>query len=205
MKTGILNYGIGNIGSLASALEFLKQKPTLVSTAADLDSLDALIIAGNGHYTHAMEVLTRGPLHESFHNFARQKKKPVLGICIGMQLFADSSEEGSTETKGLGWLPGKVVKLRAGEKTPHIGWVPLHDSRGALHKGGDTGPYYFMHSYHFEVKDPSCVTAWAKHGTHSFAASVQSENLFGVQFHPEKSQGDGVRLLFNFLEAARGF
>jgi glutamine amidotransferase len=205
MKIGILNYGLGNIGSVESALQFLKLSPIVVSEPAQIKQLDALVVAGVGHYSHSMKILTEGALNDSFRDFALTRRKPVLGICLGMQLFSTTSEEGDSEVAGLGWIPGKVVKLTGHEKIPHIGWVHLTDTRGNLHGKANSGPFYFMHSYHFVVADPAHITSWAHHGEQKFVASVQKDNLFGVQFHPEKSQGDGIRLLNDFARAAREF
>lgn len=205
MKIGILNYGVGNIGSVESALDFLKADKLVITELRQLKQVSSLIVAGVGHYKHAMELLSKSGFSDGLSEFALIQKKPILGICLGMQLFATTSQESGESIKGLNWIPGNVLKLNGKEKVPHMGWSKLNNVRGPLFRGVLNGPFYFMHSYHYSLENHNYISASALHGDLNFTASVNKENIFGVQFHPEKSQGEGVRLLFNFIEIANGF
>ena len=204
MKIGLLNYGLGNIGSVLSALHFLKKEPVIIDSATDIKKVDTIIVSGVGNFGYAMPLLAKGGHIEELETFVFQRGKPYLGICLGMQLMADFSEESGTKVKGLNWIPGQVKQLLpANDKIPHMGWETLKTNNSNLFRNGLNGPFYFMHSFHFEPKDQAVISSWANHGQMEFVASVQKDNIFGVQFHPEKSQGDGIRLINNFLEIAR--
>ncbi len=192
----ILDYGMGNLRSVQKALQALGAKAEISVEVADAGKL---IIPGVGAFGAAMERLT--PLRQEIREFAASGK-PVLGICLGQQLLFDRSEElGAHE--GLGLIPGEVRYLPRdlGLKVPHIGWSPLTYRRhGGIGDGGSDGEQvYFVHSLHTVCAEPEDVLATADYGI-EFAAAIQHENVWGVQFHPEKSSAVGLRMLRRFVQ-----
>jgi glutamine amidotransferase len=192
----ILDYGMGNLRSVEKALQSLGA-PCRISP--DLKGADKLVIPGVGAFGAAMERV--GPMAADIRAFAATGA-PVLGICLGQQLLFDSSEE-MGEHAGLGLIPGRVRYLPRdrGLKVPHIGWSPLAICRdgglaASLH---DAEQVYFVHSLYTECADPGDVVAMAEYGI-KFAAMVQRGNVFGAQFHPEKSGEVGLRILRSFIE-----
>lgn len=202
-KIGIVNYSLGNVGSVASALSFYGQDIRLIDNASGLDDVDAMVLAGVGNFKTAVDKLNALKLREAIHKQVVEKRKPVLGVCLGMQLFADSSTEGG-DIPGFGWIKGKVEQIEGQDlRLPHIGWndiVPV-GSRPELFEGLRGRTFYFMHSYHFRPVDPSVVIATTRYHDVELVSAVKKDNIVGVQFHPEKSQGDGLRFLRNFLES----
>ncbi len=211
----IIDYGMGNLRNVQKAFEHIGVLAHVSSQAQDLAQADALVLPGVGAFGDAMVHLTQGgligPIRQSV-----SEGKPFLGICLGLQLLFDESEEMGTY-RGLGILPGRVVRFAPGLKVPHIGWNQL---QFAAHRAGDDatrkspsllldgipdGSYaYFVHSYHAIAEDPACVMATTDYGI-AFASVVQQGNVFGAQPHPEKSQEVGLRLLRNFAAVvARG-
>ena len=203
MKIGIVNYSLGNVGSVYSAFEFYKYDVSLVNRPADLKNVDMIVLAGVGNFTIAAGRLKALNFVSALHKEVIIKKKPVLGICLGMQLFADESEEGS-KVKGLGWIPGKVVAMKSGTvRIPHIGWNEVKGLDRNVFPGLRYNQFYFMHSYKFIPEDPKAIIATTEYGDVSIVSAVRKDNIIGVQFHPEKSQGDGLRLLHNVVEALK--
>jgi len=201
MKIGILNYGLGNVGSVYSAFEFYNHKVSLVSNLNDLDINDVIVLAGVGNFKTAVFKLREHNLIEALNESVMVKKKPVIGICLGMQLFAGVSYEGD-RNEGFGWLRGRVVKMEGGSfRVPHIGWNSVSTLNGELFKNMIHKSFYFMHSYHFIPEEKDVVVATTKHGDLDIVSAVRKDNIIGVQFHPEKSQGDGLRFLRNCIEA----
>lgn len=202
-KIGIVNYSLGNVGSVASALSFYGQDIRLIDNASGLEDVDAMVLAGVGNFKTAVDKLNALKLREAIHEQVVEKRKPVLGVCLGMQLFADSSTEGG-DIPGFGWIKGKVEQIEGQDlRLPHIGWndiVPV-GSRPELFEGLRGRTFYFMHSYHFRPVDPSVVIATTRYHDVELVSAVKKDNIVGVQFHPEKSQGDGLRFLRNFLES----
>lgn len=202
-KIGIVNYSLGNVGSVASALSFYGQDIRLIDNASGLEDVDAMVLAGVGNFKTAVDKLNALKLREAIHKQVVEKRKPVLGVCLGMQLFADSSTEGG-DIPGFGWIKGKVEQIEGQDlRLPHIGWndiVPV-GSRPELFEGLRGRTFYFMHSYHFRPVDPSVVIATTRYHDVELVSAVKKDNIVGVQFHPEKSQGDGLRFLRNFLES----
>lgn len=200
MNIGIVNYSIGNVGSVYSALEFYHYNVRLVDNPGILKNSDLIVLAGVGNFSTATFRLKSLKLWETIDYYVRQKKKPLLGICLGMQLFADSSLEGG-ENSGFGWIKGKVVKLEGKEmQLPHMGWNRVELARTKLFQGVRYGFFYYMHSYHFIPDDPKVILAKTPYGSTDLVACVKKDNIIGVQFHPEKSQGDGLRFLRNAIE-----
>lgn len=203
MSVAIIDYGMCNLGSVRRAFEECGADAKLIDRPEELESADKIILPGVGAFTRGMANLRDrgwiGPIRENVLN----RKKPLLGICLGMQLLADRGEEGGG-TEGLGLVSGSVVRLHAtshDQRIPHMGWNEIQIQRsnplfGGIASGTD---FYFVHSFHFEVLDPtSAITKTPYCG--NFVSAVQRENIFGVQFHPEKSQKPGFQLIRNFLQ-----
>ncbi len=203
MKIAIIDYGLGNVKSVANALAALSIDSILTHDRAEIESSSALILPGVGAFGDGMKHIHDRGLYEVLLEEAKDKGKPFLGICLGMQLLADGSDEFG-KCHGLGLVPGWIKKLKPSEqsfKVPHIGWNDIEISKQEpLLNGIKEHPdYYFVHSYYFDVQDEINISAWCDYGGR-FAAIVQRDNVMGVQFHPEKSQKAGLSLLKNFCE-----
>jgi glutamine amidotransferase len=196
---GVVDYGSGNLRSVCKALEAVGASVALVTRAAQLDPLDAVVVPGVGAFGDCAQNLRKSGLWEPLTEWLRAER-PYLGICLGYQLLFESSEE-SPGCKGLGFLPGRVVRfVGKGLKVPHIGWNVLLDVRGPMYKGLPVAPYfYFVHSYFPVPAADAIVSARCEYGG-TFAASVSNGTLHATQFHPEKSQSAGLTLLKNFLD-----
>ncbi len=199
----IIDYGMGNLVSVSNALSALHVPHSISNRAADIDAADALILPGVGAFGAAMENLRRLQVIDTLRRNVVDKGKPVLGICLGMQLFAETSEE-KGHFEGLGWIRGNVRALRPGPtvRIPHVGWTEIVRQRGDCLYGrlGEHPSFYFDHSFHLECP-LDLVTAKFCHGG-EFVAAIRKDNLFGVQFHPEKSHRNGLKLLRNFVNQA---
>jgi glutamine amidotransferase len=195
----IVDYGMGNIRSVHNAFIRLGCAVTLSQSAADFKTADAIILPGVGAFGEAMANLNKLNLVEPLRDAALNQKKPFLGICLGMQLLAESSAERGENT-GLSLIPGRVEKIPApaGLRLPHVGWnsVRIHKPEPLFATARDGESFYFVHSYHFTCA-PDYIAATTDYGTEVVAA-VQRDNVYGVQFHPERSQASGLRLLANF-------
>jgi imidazole glycerol-phosphate synthase subunit HisH len=201
--TVIINYGMGNIGSVVNALSALGDPCVVSDGPAALAGADRIVLPGVGAFHAAMDNLRAQGYEDALNEHVVHRRKPFLGICLGMQLVAKDSQELGYST-GLGWIDGHVVKLEpaGGRPVPHVGWNDLEPKRetplfGAL---ADRPNFFFDHSYHL-VCPPELVTATCSYGGDCVAA-IQHENILAVQFHPEKSQRNGLRLLRNFLNFA---
>lgn len=191
---GIVNYGAGNIFSLTAALDRIQVSYGMINTKEDFELYDRIIIPGVGHAGTAMQKLRDTGLVDTILAL----KKPVLGICVGMQLLTSFSEEGDAEMLKLFPLKTLHFDKRIGEKVPHMGWNSVKVENGCpLFKGiEDNAYFYFVHSYFIE-RDENSVGASCEYGM-PFAAVIQKDNFYGVQFHPEKSGAYGEQLLLNF-------
>lgn len=208
MKVGIIDYGVGNLGSIARALEQLRVSPVLVDRAIDLHGKDALILPGVGNFTDCMQILLKGGWVSAIKDEVNDYNRPLLGICLGMQLLADLGLEGAEDpsvgTVGLGLIPGRVVSLSAegcSLRVPHMGWnsITKTDSTSSLFDNiADGTDFYFVHSYVFVPDQQQLVLAQAAYDI-PFAASVGLGMVWGTQFHPEKSSRAGMQFLRNFL------
>lgn len=200
----IIDYNIGNLTSIQNMLIKIGYSEVRISKeTADIQSASKLILPGVGHFDYGMQQLRSAPFFEALNRRVLTDKIPVLGICLGAQLLLDGSEEG--EEKGLGWIAGKskrfdISQLHEGLKIPHMGWgdiKPLKDSM--LLKDLPEDPrFYFVHTYHMECTNPAHHSIESVHG-YPFIAGVENNNIFGVQFHPEKSHKYGMKLLKNFV------
>ena len=197
----IIDYGAGNIRSVEKALIHIGCEVTVTSDPAVLLAADAAVLPGVGSFGDAMTELRKRDLEAPIRAFI-EAGKPFLGICLGLQILFESSEE-SPGVKGLGLLQGKIVRIPAGEglKIPHMGWNSLQvEKEGGLFTGTDTEPYmYFVHSFYLQAENPEIVAATTEYGV-TIHASVEKDNLFACQFHPEKSGETGLAILKNFVE-----
>jgi len=207
MIVGVLDYGVGNIASVFRAFELLNCSVKRIDRAADIPGSDALVLPGVGNFTECMQILDFGGWSDAIREVALIAQKPVLGICLGMQLLADSGEEGAVpgfSSQGLGLIPGCVQRLsRLGckERLPHVGWNSVGIERSSyLFRGLPNGTdFYFIHSYAFIPKSIDHQLASTPYGI-QVCAAVNNRNIVGTQFHPEKSSRAGLALLKNFLE-----
>ena len=196
MRVAILDYGAGNLHSLAKAARFDGADVSITSNVAHAIGSDAILLPGVGAFGSATEFLN--PYRERIRD-ALAAWLPCLGICLGMQLLFDGSEEGLG--RGLGAIAGNVRRLGA-RRVPQIGWNTLEDASDPLLRSSGLDTAYFANSYVCEPVDRESVTAWTTHEADRFAAVVRAGNLVGVQFHPEKSSGAGVQLIRGFLAEA---
>lgn len=197
----LIDYDAGNMRSVEKALIFLGEKPLVTRKREEILKADHIILPGVGSFGDAMHNLEAFGLTEVLQE-AVERKIPLLGICLGMQVLFEKSEE-SPGIKGLGILEGEIVRIPKAEglKIPHMGWNSLKCSgNGKLFEGLEENPYvYFVHSYYLKAKDPEIVKATATYGV-TIHASVEKGSVFGCQFHPEKSGETGLRILKNFIE-----
>ncbi len=197
----VIDYDAGNMASVVKALKFIGQEPVVTRDPKVILSADKCILPGVGAFADAMEKLGSYGLIEVIKEYVASGK-PFFGICLGLQLLFDESEEGGEHVKGLSLLPGKIKLIPEGEglKIPHMGWNSLDIKEGTrLFKGIKNGSYvYFVHSYYLEAERESDVAATTEYGVHIHAA-VESGNIFACQFHPEKSGDIGLAILKNFV------
>jgi glutamine amidotransferase len=200
----IVDYGLGNIQAFVNTYKLLNIGVKVAKNASELAGADHLILPGVGAFDHAMDLLDAAKMRASLDELVLDKKVPVLGICVGMQILADSSDEGTG--RGLGWVPGRVRAFRSEPQSadmplPHMGWNDVNPVAGnRLFNGIERDSrFYFLHSFFYECAEPKYATATASYGN-DFACVVQSDNVYGVQFHPEKSHHFGAALLKNFAE-----
>lgn len=199
----IVDYGVGNTYSVANAIGFLGYNKVKVSDQEkDIREADALILPGVGAFDEAVRNLKSRMLHEILGENVIIKKKPLLGICVGMQLLAEGSEENGWH-EGLNWIPGKVRKLELDPSfaVPQVGWnnIVFSKTDPLFTRTSEQPNFYFDHSFHFETPIDHRI-AWCDYGI-EVTAAVQKENIFGVQFHPEKSQTNGLKLFRGFLNS----
>lgn len=197
----IIDYDAGNLKSVEKALQYLGEECIVTRDKEKLLKADKIILPGVGAFGDAMEKLHKFGLVDVIHKLVKENK-PFLGICLGLQLMFESSEEGPG-VKGLGLLPGKIVKFpeKEGFKIPHMGWNSIDVKEGSrLFKGVSNNSYvYFVHSYYLQAENENDVAATTEYITHVHA-SVEHDNIFACQFHPEKSGYVGLRILKNFCE-----
>ncbi len=198
----IIDYDAGNLKSVKKALEFLGEESCITRDSKEILSADKIILPGVGAFGEAMEHLKKYELDKVIHE-AAAKQTPFLGICLGLQLLFEGSEE-SSGVEGLHLLEGQILKIpdAPGLKIPHIGWDFLHlQNQGRLFAGIPEGTFvYFVHSFYLKAADPSIVKASAEYGV-EIHASVEQGNVFACQFHPEKSSSMGLKILQNFAKA----
>lgn len=201
---GILAYGSGNVAAITNILKQRKIPYILSGDSSELIQADRFILPGVGAFDPTMETLEQSGLVSFLNDQVLDKGKKVLGICVGMHLLAEGSEEGTRP--GLGWIKGyvrkiDVSKINRGPHLPHMGWNSLiADAGSVLFDGVDMARgFYFLHSYFFDAADVKQVSARVEYGS-AIPCAVEYENIYGMQFHPEKSHSNGIRLLQNFAE-----
>ena len=195
----IIDYGLGNVSSFLNSYKSLNIQCELASNENDLDSASHIILPGVGSFDFAMDLFLKSGLKSRVESLIFEKDIPLLGVCVGMQILGNESEEGSKE--GLGWIPGKIRKIHAASENdlplPHMGWNSLTKIRNEqLFKNVDQNRgFYFLHSYFFDSIEYSIASC---NYPNEFCCAVQNKNIIGVQFHPEKSLSNGISLLKNF-------
>jgi glutamine amidotransferase len=198
---GVVDYGMGNLLSVRHALEMVGADVSICRTPEELDSAGRLILPGVGAFGDCMKRLKEGGLVEALNRVARRSARPILGICLGMQVMACRSEEGG-DHEGLGWFDADVVRLKPadGLRVPQIGWNEVeYEPTSPLFQGLPPAPeFYFVHSYWMKCRATACVDASCDYGG-PVTAAVRRENMVATQFHPEKSQDYGLKVLRNFL------
>ena len=208
MRVGVINYGVGNLGSVLRSLEELGAESIRIDSAAEMGNTDCLILPGVGNFADCAALLNQGGWVDALHREVIERRTPLLGICVGMQLLATGSFEGSIDGKlvaGLGFIPGEVKHLRelgCNLRVPHVGWnsVTQHgDNCHLLASIPDGTDFYFVHSYAFIPYEASDLQASTDYGA-PVSAIVRRGHIWGTQFHPEKSSRAGFQLLRNFIE-----
>lgn len=201
----IIDYGVGNIASVINMVKHVGGKTNIISTPADLANAKKLILPGIGHFDNGMECLHKNHWVESLNRAVLENKLPILGICLGMQLMCNSSEEGILS--GLCWIDAQVKRFNFNKeidnfKVPHMGWnnVNIVRNNSLISAELKNQRFYFVHSYHVECNHKKDVILTAEYGK-VFVAGFSRENIYGVQFHPEKSHRFGMQLIKNFLDA----
>jgi len=195
----LIDYGVGNIRNVYRAMTEIGLEVEITRDPAVVNESRAIILPGVGAYRDAMDNLQSTGLIPTLEENIK-KGKPLLGICLGMQLLFESSTEGG-DYEGLGWLKGRIVRFEPGLKIPHMGWNRLNLERPdpITANLGEDPTVYFVHSYYLETEDPTMILATAEYGI-AVPALIRKDNLIGMQFHPEKSASTGLRLLQNFKE-----
>jgi len=207
MNVTIVDYNSGNISSVINSFSEVAKNKVNIEVTSDLNKIkssDKVVLPGQGSFKSCVDALKNiKGLVDTLNEFAINHKKPLLGICVGLQMFADIGYE-ETETNGLGWISGKVSKIdnqNGKYKLPHIGWNQINilkDSK--IFKNIEDSPHmYFVHSYEFIPEDKSVISATTDYSS-NIVCSIEKENIFGTQFHPEKSDKIGLKIIQNFIE-----
>jgi glutamine amidotransferase len=206
MNVTIIDYNSGNISSVINSFKEVAKDKVNIEVTTDLNKIkssDKVVLPGQGSFKSCVNALNNiNGLNDSLNEFTLINKKPILGICVGLQMFADIGHE-ETETKGLSWIPGKVSKIdnqNGKYKLPHIGWNQINilkDSK--IFKNIENNSHmYFVHSYEFIPNDKNVISATTNYSS-NIVCSIEKDNIFGTQFHPEKSDKIGLKIIDNFL------
>ena len=201
----IVDYGMGNLGSILNMLKKIGAPARISADRAEIAAGDKLVLPGVGAFDTAMRHLAESGLRDVLDELVLRRKVPTIGLCLGMQLLTEGSEEGSLP--GLGWIAGSTKKFRFSEsdeatlKVPHMGWNTVRPALDKTLAQGlyDPSRFYFVHSYHVDLKDPSDAAGYTHYG-YEFVSMVQKGHIMGTQFHPEKSHKFGMKLLRGFAE-----
>ena len=206
MKVTIVDYSAGNISSVINSFKEVAQNKAKIEVTSDLEKIkasDKIVLPGQGSFKSCVDALNKiSGLNDALNEFVLVNKKPLLGICVGLQMFADVGYE-ETETKGLGWISGKVSKIdnqNGKYKLPHIGWNQINilkDSK-IFKEVENNSHMYFVHSYEFVPNDKNVISATTDYSS-NIVCTVEKENIFGTQFHPEKSDKMGLKIIQNFI------
>jgi glutamine amidotransferase len=197
----VIDYGLGNLTSILSMFRRIGAPAVITNNTSEIESAEKLILPGVGHFKKGMENLRDTGLQSLLNDLVLNQKRPVLGICLGAQLMTQHSEEGDIE--GLGWIEARTIRFQQAQlgklKVPHMGWadVTLQNESQFWNDVPPEPRFYHVHSYHFVVTDPSVISATSWYG-YEFVCAFQQNNIYGVQFHPEKSHKYGMKVLENF-------
>ena len=207
MNVTIVDYNSGNISSVINSFKEVAKDKVNIEVTSNLNKIkfsDKIVLPGQGSFKNCIDALNNiSGLNETLNEFVINDKKPLLGICVGLQMFADIGYE-ETETKGLGWIPGNVSKINNQNgkfKLPHIGWnqIKIVKDSKIFQNIENNSHMYFVHSYEFVPNDKSVISATIDYSS-NIVCSVEKENIFGTQFHPEKSDKIGLKIIDNFLK-----
>ena len=202
-KIVIVDYGTGNLNSVRRSLDRLRAGSIISSNPNDISGADKIILPGVGHFGNAMSTLRELNLLDALHEAVLVKQKPILGICLGMELMAQNSEEGNTS--GLGWFDAEVVRFNISDKRrykiPQMGWNNIRIRKNSLlmKSISELSEFYFVHSYHLKTNDQSDILNETEYES-IYTSAIEKDNIFGVQYHPEKSHDAGDQLIRNFVE-----
>lgn len=203
LKVTIVDYGTGNLNSVKRSLDLLGVESVVSSNPIDIESAAKIILPGVGHFGKAMADLQRLNLIDPLNHAVLVERKPILGICLGMELMAEKSEEGNAN--GLGWFEAEVIQFNITDKkrykVPHMGWnqIRIKKSSRLLTDIPESAEFYFVHSYHLKIRNRSDLLNETEYEV-TFPSAIEKDNIFGVQYHPEKSHDAGRQLLKNFIE-----
>tara|TARA_B100000780_G_C21107643_1_gene447391 strand:+ start:428 stop:1036 length:609 start_codon:yes stop_codon:yes gene_type:complete len=197
----IINYGLGNINAIASAYESLGVKSRIIDNSIDLHDASHIILPGVGSFDDAMEKIDKNGFKEVLNELVLEKKVFILGICVGLQIMSNSSDEGTS--KGFGWLDVETKKIDTKDnsyKIPHIGWNKIKQLRNCkILQGVDDMEFYFLHSFNILDESNKYTSSTSSYNL-PIVASISHQNIFGTQFHPEKSHNQGLKVLHNFSQ-----
>ena len=202
MNICIIDYGMGNLHSVMRKIMGIGADVCVSSIPSEILKADKIILPGVGHFAQAMNNICNKELNDVLNEMVLVQKKPVLGICLGMQLMAGYSEEGNC--KGLGWINANVLKFKPDEqkkyKVPHMGWNTVYPNFDSILLKGisEKDEFYFVHSYHLTTEEKKIIAAETDY-IYPFCSVFEKDHLFGVQFHPEKSHNSGEKILKNFI------
>ena len=203
MNVGVVNYGMGNINSVVKKLKIVGANYKIINSSNCFEDVDKLILPGVGHFEKAMQNLKKRNLLGPLNNSVLEKKTPVLGICLGMQLMAISSEEG--KSNGLGWFDAKVRKFNIQDKlnfkVPQMGWntISINKKSDLMSNIPDQSEFYFIHSFYLKCNNEEDVLNKTVY-ENEFVSAIEKDNIFGVQYHPEKSHEIGEKMFKNFIQ-----
>ena len=198
IKVCIIDYGIGNIKAFKNIYEKSNINAVIATKKNQLEDATHLILPGVGAFDWAMSKLDKSGLRETLDTLVLDRKIPILGICVGMQMMASRSEEGILP--GLNWIKGKVLKFDENTLLPHMGWNNVKVSvTSKIFNNMENPEFYFLHSYYYQVEDAKNILATSEYGE-LFSSAINKENIFGTQFHPEKSHENGIKILENFVK-----
>ena len=203
MNVGVVNYGMGNISSVVKKLKIVGANYKIINSSNCFEDVDKLILPGVGHFEKAMQNLKKGNLVGPLNNSVLEKKIPVLGICLGMQLMALSSEEG--KSNGLGWFDAKVRKFNIQDKlnfkVPQMGWntISINKKSDLMKNISNQSEFYFIHSFYIKCNKEEDILNTTVYES-EFVSGIQKGNIFGVQYHPEKSHEIGEKMFKNFIQ-----